>query len=215
MDDLYQVLGVQKDASADEIKKAYREAAFKYHPDRNQNNTAAEEKFKSVSNAYSVLGDESKRRQYDLYGGADGSPFGAARQGTYGSGYGTYDTQSQSSGNPYGTQYDQYGGAGYDPFEEMFRRAGMRAEAQQRQQTTHTYTYYANANKPRRPTKKEAVSQLVRNLFSLFLCVFFLRFALVFGIFGLIIVISVVVNAVSGIIKSLQFLLSAKDDKKA
>ena len=68
MDDLYQVLGVSRNASSDEIKKAYREAALKYHPDRNAGDAAAEEKFKNISAAYAVLGDEAKRADYDRYG---------------------------------------------------------------------------------------------------------------------------------------------------
>ena len=66
MSNLYDVLGVQKDATADEIKKAYRSLAFKYHPDRNAGDKAAEDKFKEINEAYSVLGDETKRRQYDI-----------------------------------------------------------------------------------------------------------------------------------------------------
>lgn len=68
MEDLYSILGVNKTASQDEIKKSYRNMAFKYHPDRNAGNKEAEEKFKKINEAYSVLGDESKRRQYDMYG---------------------------------------------------------------------------------------------------------------------------------------------------
>ena len=66
MEDLYTVLGVSKSATAEEIKKAYRNLAFKYHPDRNPGDKAAEEKFKQINSAYSVLGDETKRRNYDL-----------------------------------------------------------------------------------------------------------------------------------------------------
>jgi len=63
--DYYNVLGVSKSASADDIRKAYRNLAKKYHPDRNPNNKAAEEKFKQVQEAYDVLGDETKKKQYD------------------------------------------------------------------------------------------------------------------------------------------------------
>lgn len=63
--DYYKILGVDKNASQEEIKKVYRKLAQKYHPDVNPNNKSAEEKFKEVSEAYSVLGDEEKRKQYD------------------------------------------------------------------------------------------------------------------------------------------------------
>ena len=66
--DYYEVLGVSKDASEDEIKKAYRKIAIKYHPDRNPGNKEAEEKFKEAAEAYDVLHDAQKRQQYDQFG---------------------------------------------------------------------------------------------------------------------------------------------------
>ncbi|MBU0534374.1 MAG: DnaJ domain-containing protein [Candidatus Omnitrophica bacterium] len=68
--DYYKLLGVEKSAPADEIKKAYRKLAFKYHPDKNQGNKEAEEHFKQINEAYAVLSDSQKRQQYDLMGDA-------------------------------------------------------------------------------------------------------------------------------------------------
>lgn len=66
--DYYDVLGVSRDASGDEIKKAYRQAALKYHPDRNRDNPDAEARFKEAAEAYEVLSDPEKRQRYDRYG---------------------------------------------------------------------------------------------------------------------------------------------------
>lgn len=81
--DYYEVLGVKKDASDDEIKKAFRKLAIKYHPDKNPGNKEAEEKFKEANEAYSVLSDKTKRSRYDQFGhagvggagGGAGNPF--------------------------------------------------------------------------------------------------------------------------------------------
>jgi len=76
--DLYEVLGVSRDASTDDIKKAYRRLAMKYHPDRNSGDKSAEENFKEVSEAYDVLRDDQKRAAYDRFGmaGLKGGPGG-------------------------------------------------------------------------------------------------------------------------------------------
>jgi len=86
--DFYKVLDVEKGASADEIKKAYRKLAMKYHPDQNKDNPDAEAKFKEVSEAYEILKDEQKRAAYDRYGTAafDGSMGGAPGGGMGGMG---------------------------------------------------------------------------------------------------------------------------------
>ena len=66
--DYYKILGVKKNASTEDIKKAYRKLAMKYHPDRNKDNKAAGEKFKEISEAYAVLSDPEKKKQYDMFG---------------------------------------------------------------------------------------------------------------------------------------------------
>lgn len=83
--DFYEVLGVSKTASQDDIKKAYRALAMKYHPDRNPNDKSAEEKFKEVQEAYSILSDAQKRKQYDQFGHA------AEGMGGFGGGAGYQD----------------------------------------------------------------------------------------------------------------------------
>ena len=85
--DYYEVLGLQKGASPEDIKKAYRKAAMKYHPDRNPGDKEAEEKFKEVGEAYEVLSDDDKRARYDQYGFAGVDPNFA--QG--GAGFGGFD----------------------------------------------------------------------------------------------------------------------------
>ena len=86
--DYYEVLGVQKSASAEEIKKAYRKAAMKYHPDRNPGDKEAESKFKEVGEAYEVLSDDSKRQRYDQFGFAGVDPnYGGGGNGPYGAGF--------------------------------------------------------------------------------------------------------------------------------
>ena len=89
--DYYEVLGVGKDASAEDIKKAYRKGAMKYHPDRNPGDKEAEEKFKEIGEAYEVLSDTDKRARYDQYGFAGVDPnFGGGAGGAYGGGFGGF-----------------------------------------------------------------------------------------------------------------------------
>ncbi|MCQ2222859.1 MAG: molecular chaperone DnaJ [Bacteroidaceae bacterium] len=104
--DYYEVLGVSKNADAKEIKSAYRKMAMKYHPDRNPGDKEAEEKFKEAAEAYSVLSDEQKRRQYDQFG-FDGP--GAGGFGGFGGGGMNMDDIFSAFG-------DIFGGGGFGGF---------------------------------------------------------------------------------------------------
>ena len=88
--DYYEVLGVDKGASAEDIKKAYRKNAMKYHPDRNPGDKEAEEKFKELGEAYEVLSDDDKRARYDQFGFAGVDPNYGGGAGGYGSGFGGF-----------------------------------------------------------------------------------------------------------------------------
>ena len=120
--DYYEVLCVSKSATSDEIKKAYRKLAVKYHPDKNPNDKQAEEKFKKISEAYDVLGDEEKRRNYDAMGHNAWSSSGGAG-GFGGGGVDPFDIFSQVFG----------GGGGGGIFESMFSGGGSSQHARRGQ----------------------------------------------------------------------------------
>lgn len=106
--DYYEILGVSKSASADEIKKAYRKLAIKYHPDKNPDDKTAEEKFKEAAEAYEVLSDADKRARYDQFGHAG---MGGAAGGGYGGGMNMEDIFSQF-GDIFGGGFGGFGGFG-------------------------------------------------------------------------------------------------------
>lgn len=99
MTDYYTILGLDRTASADEIKSKYRKLAMKYHPDRNPDNKAAEEKFKEITEAYEVLSDEKKRREYDTFGNTNSTHY--------------TNTQSNKQYSPFGEETSEN-----DPFSQ-------------------------------------------------------------------------------------------------
>ena len=129
--DYYQILGVKKDAKADEIKKAYRRLARKHHPDVNPNDKVSEDKFKEVQEAYDVLSDDKKRKVFDRFGYyADNldpdSPFGAGAA-SGGAGAGGFDFSGFDFSGAAGTQ----GGSSFrDIFSDLFGGGGGSARAQ-------------------------------------------------------------------------------------
>lgn len=111
--DYYEVLGVEKGASKDDIKKAYRKLAMKYHPDRNPGDKEAEEKFKEAAEAYEVLSDDQKRARYDQFGHA----------GMQGGGAGGFNMDIEDIFSNFG---DIFGGFGFGGF------SGSRGGSRQR-----------------------------------------------------------------------------------
>ena len=149
--DYYKILGVDKTADAKTLKKAYRKLAAKYHPDKNPNNVSAEEKFKEVNEAYEVLSDDEKRKQYDTLGAnyeafknsgatweqwqqAQQQARGRAQYGGFGGGPG--GGTFTFSGDPsefFGQRGQQRGSSGYsDFFEQFFGGGGGFAGGRQR-----------------------------------------------------------------------------------
>lgn len=189
MSNYYEILGVSKNATADEIKKAYRTLAFKYHPDRNPGNAAAEEKFKQISAAYDVLGDETKRRNYDSGG------YSAENAYSSSSSQQQYQRQYQYTySNPFGE----------DNFWEWFNGAQRRSYNQQAQNSNGNYTRYDYSQDEENQTRGAYFSTLVLKVLQTLVGMMFFRFSWFIIPFGPIICIGVIVNGVSGVIRSLK-----------
>lgn len=186
MEDLYTVLGVSKNASADEIKKAYRDAAFKYHPDRNPGNAAAEEKFKKLSAAYSVLGDEKKRADYDRFGSADAYAQSAYNQSAYNGGF--------NEDNPFG----------FD-FWSWYEQAQKEASSQNR---SSFYRYSYTDENDGQTHKKDVFAALLRHILSFGAGLLFFRYSIILLPFGPILCLAAVINGFIGIVRSLKILFS-------
>ncbi|MCR5288579.1 MAG: DnaJ domain-containing protein [Treponema sp.] len=194
MEDLYQVLGVSKTASADEIKKAYRDLAFKYHPDRNPGDKDAEEQFKSISAAYSVLGDEEKRAQYDQYG-QYGSQNAYTQQNAY--------THAYYGG--YNTQQDE------DPYWQWFTNF----QNQGRQQNSnYRYTYSWSSEPPKAPTRSEALVSFVSKAVTFAMGLYLFRFSWILLPIGPFLCIAAIVNGFTGMTRAFKYIFTSENTKK-
>ena len=189
--DYYEILGVSKDADDEEIKKAYRKKAFQYHPDRNQGNREAEEMFKKVGEAYSVLSDPQRRAAYDRGESEQHSAYGSHANPGYGGnpwGYG----QSGEYGNT-GTD-GGYGWSWFGPF---------------------GFGYYSSSGSSRRKryTRKDGVQMLVKNLILLAFSVLLFRYAIFFGLFGLVLCIALFGSSISNVINAISIILRTRKHK--
>ena len=123
MKDFYQVLGVARSASAEEIKKAYRRLAKQYHPDVNKGDRQTEERFKEISEAYNVLSDPDQRKKYDMF--SQGGPFGGGYGGEGAPGGFRWEYTGGGPGRGRGAENIDMGDLG-DLFGELFNMGGVR-----------------------------------------------------------------------------------------
>ncbi len=158
----YKILGVSKESTPEEIKKAYRKLALKYHPDRNKGNKEAEDKFKQISEAYAVLSDTEKRQQYDTFGSADFqqrySQEDIFRNVDLGSILKEFGINFGFGGFSGGQFRQASGGYAGNPFEDLFGTSGMGGG----QRTSQTFrSGFPGAGQSAKPVKgSDAVLEL-------------------------------------------------------
>lgn len=185
MSNYYETLGVSKNASADEIKSAYRKLAMKYHPDRNPGDKAAEEKFKEISVAYDILSDEKKRANYDYYG--------------------------SSSSNQNYQNYQNYQNQSYTQEEDIFwqwMNGAFNQNSKDSQDSKNTYRYYYYTNEKKPETKSESLGALLTSVLMLVFGIFLFKFSLYFFPIGPIICLVLIIKGILGFLKSFSKLIS-------
>lgn len=184
MKNYYEVLGISKTASADEIKKAYRNLAFKYHPDRNSGDKAAEEKFKEINEAYDVLSDEKKRADYDSFG--------------------TSNSRYSGTNNSYNRNNDF---TNEETFWNWFN--GNTTNSYGNNNTYRNY-YYQSTNSYNKKedyvSKKSLFKTLLYKILQVFVGLFLTNVLWIIP-FGFIICIGIIINGVLGAGKALKALL--------
>lgn len=157
MKDFYATLGVGKDATQDDIKKAYRKRALESHPDRNPNNPKAEAQFKSISEAYEVLSDENKRRMYDQYGEEGLRGAGPGGGGGFQGGFSSMDEALRTFMGAFG------GSGGGSPFDSFFGGGAERGDSDDSQRgASKKVTIRISFEEAARGTEKElSITNLV------------------------------------------------------
>lgn len=148
--DYYEVLGITKSATADEVKKAYRKMAIKYHPDKNPGDAEAEKRFKEISEAYEVLSDPQKKQMYDRFG-KEGVQAGAAGAGA-GPGFGSMEDALRTFMDAFGGG----GGGGESIFDSLFGGdLGARSRTAGREGASKKATVHVSFDEAARGVEKE------------------------------------------------------------
>ena len=180
MEDYYEILGVPKTATQDEIKKAYRNLVFKYHPDRNPNNPEAAKRMAQINSAYEVIGDEKKRAQFDAAGS-----------------------------NPFTSSYQSYANQGdgetYDPFEQ-WRKAAYQNYSRHYE---NSYSTYSNHRKEYRMSRPEAFVHVIKSAVIGMLGLIAMPYSIFIFPIGPIMSIAAIVKGATGVIYGISRLFSA------